>query len=77
MFSPVSPQFVYMIQKEKERDLEREIELARVARERGTSEQPQAWYAQAAQWVNTMFFHRAPVQMQPVADPCNCQGVPC
>ncbi len=82
MMNPISPQFVYMIQTQTERELEREIELARIARERGSFEQQPSWFAQAAQRVNALLFHRAPARAlagQPatVAEPCNCQGVPC
>ncbi len=82
MMYPVSPQFVHMIQKQKERELEREIELARIARERGSFDQRPSWFAQAAQWVSALIFRRAPAQAlagQPEAgvEPCNCQSVPC
>ncbi len=82
MLNPISPQFVYIIHKEKEREREREIELARIAKERGSFEQRQSWFAQAAQRVNALLFHRAPArvfasQPEAVAEPCNCQGAPC
>ncbi len=82
MMYPVSPQFVYMIQKQKERELEREIELARIARERGIYEQRPSWFAQAAQRVNALLFHRTPARVlagQPEVgvEPCSCEGVPC
>jgi len=57
MFSLVSPEFVYMIHQEKVKELEREIALARVAREQRGAEtsdpvQPgRAWYAQVSGWL--------------------------
>ncbi len=87
MFSPISPEFVHIIHQEKERELEHEIELARIARERraleagSVVEQQQTWYAQTSQWVKEKLFNRASAskraisQPETIAEPCT--GVPC
>jgi hypothetical protein len=82
MMSPVSPQFVYLIHKENERELVRQIELERDARQRGALEEVgaldpiRAWYAQAAQWMKAKLFNRAPESQETIfQEPC--PGVPC
>ncbi len=87
MMSPVSPEFVRIIHEEKVRNLEREIEFMRIAKERqeaggisayGSS---RTWYAQAAQWMKENIFsrafagRRASRQSEGFEEPC--PGVPC
>ncbi len=75
----LSPQFQYVIYKDQERRLEREIELARTASERRGEVQPaQPWYAQAAGWLKVKVFTRAPkvaAAARSVEGPCH--GMPC
>ena len=65
MINPISPQFVYIIHKDKERELMRQIEAARTAKERrayeagGSLENKRTWYAQASQWMKEKFSNRA------------------
>lgn len=65
MFSPVSPEFVYVIHKDKERELEARIEQARNARERRSAEassgleQKRSWVAQVSQWMKGRLSSRA------------------
>ena len=54
MLTPIDPKSLYVIHKDKERELERNIERMRAARERGPAsnsafEQKQAWYLQVVQ----------------------------
>lgn len=88
MFQPVSPQTVYLIHKEKERELNRQIELLRIAREQNAGEKrltvgsgtftvKNAWLAQAVQWLQVKFFHLAPKTIQPNTREEPCPGVPC
>ncbi len=87
MFSPVSPEFVHIIHQDKVRELEREIELARIAKEQrsleagSAVEQRQTWYAQTSQWIKEKLFSRVSASERPssqpetIAEPCT--GVPC
>lgn len=64
MFSPVSPEFVYVIHKDKERELEYKIEQARIARERRSAEagssleQKRSLLTQVSQWMKGKLFSR-------------------
>lgn len=86
MMNPISPQFVYVIHKEKERELERQIELLRIAKEQraaevvGSLEPGRSWYDQAVQWMKGMLFNRASLserasQQETFEQPCPV--VPC
>lgn len=81
MINPISPQFVYLIHKDKEREMLRNIEQARIAKEvaalrRAEAEasaslgQSRAWYAQAFQSIKGKLFQRAGSQPETLNEPC-------
>jgi hypothetical protein len=85
MNNTISPQLVQIVHQEKIQKLEREIEMARIAKEQRSwikaGPEEQSWYAQAVQWVRVKLFNRAPayeqaaVQRETIQEPCT--GVPC
>ncbi len=73
MMSPMSPEMVYMVYKQREKELLREIELIRQAKEAARSQAPaQPWSARFGQWLNEKVIHRT--AEVPVADrPANAE----
>lgn len=83
MNNPISPQSVYLIHKEKEEALERQIQWELAAKERGALKEDsfefaaalKEWRVKAAQWVEGKFFSRARSHQKTIPEPC--PGVPC
>lgn len=79
MFNQLDTRTLYIVQKDKERELEARIAMARAAKESAVFsgvkyETSQPWYAPVMAWMKTKLLHRAPVAQQ-VQEPC--PTVPC
>lgn len=62
MLVPIDPQSLRIVQAQKERELERYIELLRTAKEMGTLQEDPTWFAQAWQSLKARVFTRTPAR---------------
>jgi hypothetical protein len=69
----IDPRTQYILHKEKETELMRQIERKLAAQERGLhAETSQPWYAAAEQWLKEKLF-----SPRPVKSPCGPEESPC
>lgn len=70
MFNPISPEVINVIHQDKIRELERQIELIRIAKEQRGMEQTPSRINQAAAWMRERVLRRAAEPQLKLEEPC-------